>query len=205
MRDKHGVAYKPKQRNSNNRERRCKVLIVAEGKNKTETKYFRELKREYNLNLSFVSGDYTDPVNMVNALIKEVDNDYGDIGFCLIDSDFAVGKNEQIARADKMAAKCKVNVIVSSPCFEIWLLCHFNASTKQYRNFEEVFSALRKELPGYTKNADGVFSATKDKLKDAMQNAQKLRENCERNGYSRHTVEFLPSTEVDVMLKQFIK
>lgn len=202
---KYKRGYDPKPRNTGSRERRRRVLIVAEGKNKTETKYFNDLRRAYGLNLSFVSGNYTDPVNMVHALKSRLDSDYGDIGVCLIDSDFKESKNIQIARADKIAAENGMEVIVSSPCFEIWFLCHYSASTRQYCSVEEIITELRKYLPGYEKNADGVFAATSGRIGEAIRNAQTLRESCERNGYRPHTVEFSPSTDVDKLVKQLIK
>ena len=61
-------AYKRKQRNAEDRKRRAIVFLIAEGKNKTETLYFKAFGHDLNRNVRFAPGDYTDPVNMVSTL-----------------------------------------------------------------------------------------------------------------------------------------
>lgn len=80
-------------------------------------------------------GGSTDPVNMVLELLSECkdmgfDPKAGDTGYCVLDSDFVASKNKQIALADKIARDNALSLIVSSPCFEIWYLCHYDYSTK---------------------------------------------------------------------------
>jgi len=62
--------YEPRSKNRSNRERKSIIVIVAEGKNKTETQYFRDLAKKVNTIVKFVPSNYTDPVNMVNSLKK---------------------------------------------------------------------------------------------------------------------------------------
>lgn len=198
--------YAAKQRNAFTRKRKPIILLATEGKNKTEEQYFRDFARQFDRTVRFVSGDYTDPVNMVRVLIQkyhedEMSPDYGDKGYCLVDSDFVQSKNEQIACADKMAAQNNCEVLVSSPCFEIWFLCHYGATTKHFRTNREVLDEVRKKYTGYEKNMPGMFEATKDKLQDAIRNAEILRNRCEKNGYKFHTVEFLPSTEIYLLAR----
>lgn len=201
--------YHPKVRNSYVRKRRNTILIVAEGKNKTETLYLRDFAREYGQALSFVSGNYTDPVNMVNTLIKdyksrELSVEDGDVGYCLIDADFDSSKDVKISSVDRIASKHKVRVLISAPCFEVWYLCHYGAFAKKYNSNEEVISELRKHCSNYEKNAAGMFAATKDMLFEAVENAGKLRCICERNGMVTHTTAYSPSTEIDELAKCII-
>lgn len=84
--------YKRKERNSFRRARRPIIFLVAEGKNKTETLYFRDFGQDVNRIIKFAPGNHTDPVNMVNELesyIAENDfsQDLGDKSYCLIDAD----------------------------------------------------------------------------------------------------------------------
>ena len=62
----------------------------------------------------------------------------GDMGFCLVDYDCQSSKDEAILKADKFAGKIagkkNLKLLVSNPCFELWYLCHFIKSTKQYNS-----------------------------------------------------------------------
>lgn len=200
--------YRAKVRNAHNRKRRPVILVMAEGRNKTETMYFNDLRRECGQPIRFVSRHYTDPVKMVEALLEEYEKqelsfELGDMGYCLLDSDCDPAKNSQIAKADRIAAAGDtVKVLVSSPCFEIWFLCHFTASAKKYGSNEAVLVELRKYIKDYQKNTQNMFAQTKSLLPMAIHNAQILRDICERNGYAYHTVAYSPSTEIDVLVKK---
>ena len=135
------TGYQPKIRNSYRRQRKSVVLLATEGKNKTEVQYFKSF-RSANHVVRFAPGNYTDPVNMVRTLKKEygeleLTTDLGDAAFCLVDSDVDPAKDKQLEKADAEAGDT-VTVLVSSPCFEIWYLCHFFASTRQYISNNEV-------------------------------------------------------------------
>lgn len=69
--------YKRKKRNSFRRARKPIVFLAAEGKNKTETLYFRDLRQDVNCIFRFAPGNHTAPVNMVNELKYFLDeNDF---------------------------------------------------------------------------------------------------------------------------------
>lgn len=207
MRKKAG--YQPKKRNAHSRERRSVILLATEGKNQTETQYFRDFSGEFNKIVRFVPGNYTDPVNMVQALIQTYRKNChaadGDIGYCLIDSDFAPAKDEKIATADQLAAKQDaIRVLVSSPCFEVWFLCHYHASARKYASNQEVIKELQKYHPGYTKSTERMFEQTKNKLISAISNAEQLWKACQRRGEQPHTVAFAPSTEISELVQKLM-
>lgn len=127
--------YQPKPRNTNQRERKKVILLMAEGENKTETFYFKGLSNSSYV-MQFAPGNYTDPVNMVNALRRTFDDlgldaTAGDVAYCLVDSDLDPKKDKQIACADAKAGD-GIKMIVSCPCFEIWYVCHYTKSTRQF-------------------------------------------------------------------------
>lgn len=63
--------------------------------------------------------------------------------------------------------------IASIPCFELWLLLHYeDIQAPIHRN--EVMDLLKQHLPGYDKGAGGAFATTRDRLKTATQRAQSL-------------------------------
>lgn len=195
--------YEPKQRNSNRRIRKSIIVISSEGKNKTETYYFRKFNSN-KVKIHFASGNETDPVKMVKALKREckeldIQSDWGDRAYCLVDSDVNAQKNEQIAEADKIAAKyekCDMEVIVSGPCFEEWFICHRLYSTKQYNSNEELLEAIEKMIPGYSKDREDLYELLLDSQDQAIQNAKRLEQHNMDSGRRIHTADFQPSTEV---------
>ena len=200
--------YQPKPRNTNQRERKKVILLMAEGENKTETFYFKGLSNSSYV-MQFAPGNYTDPVNMVNALRRTFDDlgldaTAGDVSYCLVDSDLDPKKDKQIACADAKAGD-GIKMIVSCPCFEIWYLCHYTKSTRQYASNKEVIGVLKKYLPEYNKSMSNMRSVLKGKSEEAIKNAKELEKHCQELKLKPHSVEFQPSTEVYKILSQFLK
>lgn len=201
--------YKRKERNSFRRKRRPIIFLIAEGKNKTETLYFRDLGQSVNRIVRFAPGNYTDPVNMVNELKGFLaENDFseelGDKAYCLIDADVNPTKNEQITKAEEIAKRSGIEIVLSVPCFEIWFLCHYIFSTKQYTSSAEVVSELQKYVPGYGKNTVGMYENTRTLTKIALENAARLEKFCEKSGYKVRTTEYMPSTDVYRIVEELL-
>ena len=84
------------------RKRKSKILIALEGKNKTEKIYFSNFedgKKSYNI--SYAKGNNTDPLKLVEMLIKEIENmgldlQDDDIAYCIFDTDTNPDKNKII-------------------------------------------------------------------------------------------------------------
>ena len=193
------TGYQPKARNSYQRNRKSIILLATEGKNKTETHYFKSIP-SLRFVIRFAPGNYTDPINMMHALKKEYDEleleaELGDAAFCLVDSDVDPAKNWQLEKADDEAAD-GINLVVSSPCFEIWYLCHYSASTRQYGSNDEVLRALKQHIPEYKKEMTGIRDIIWNRTTAAIQNAKMLERQCFEKGIKLHTVAFTPSTEV---------
>lgn len=169
-----------KKRGSANRKAKPVYLIIAEGKNKTETLYFsnyQEQGRSYSIR--FVkAGSKTDAESLYKALSakwKEMDlsEDNGDRGFIVLDIDNDPLKAEKITELIQSNANRAICFVASNPTFEIWFLLHFRYTTKEYPNGDAVIDDLKKYIPDYEKNKD-VFGLSHDKLLDALRNADKL-------------------------------
>lgn len=204
------AAYRRKERNSRKRKRKPIVFLCAEGRNKTETLYFKAFGQDVNRIVRFSPGNYTDPVNMVQCLSKYMaENDFspdlGDKAFCLIDADISVSKDAQIAKAIKLAQKENIQVIVSAPCFEYWYLCHFGMFGKKYLSNSELLSDIQHYVPQYQKNAPDMYEILKGRLLDAIQNAQAMEKRHLKDGETLHTVSFYPSTEVYYVVQELNK
>lgn len=201
--------YTPKKRNSNSRKRKKVIFIATEGKNKTERLYFKKFNSD-KVQMRFAKGGSTDPVNMVSELLSECkdmgfDPEAGDMAYCVIDSDFSINKNNQMALADKKAKKNDLSLIVSSPCFEIWYLCHYEYSTKVFGSNEEVIDELKKRMPQYDKNKEDMYEILLQMKDNAVENAKKLEKYNLQSGKKLHTVEFMPSTEVYRIIETIVK
>ena len=88
--------YKPRGRNRNTKSRNPLIIIACEGKNKTEENYFKNYNSRKCI-IRFSKGNSTDPVGIVNDLIKfinaEVGRESGDKYYAVFDTD--VNKNLQ--------------------------------------------------------------------------------------------------------------
>ncbi|QBS42196.1 RloB family protein [Nocardia sp. CS682] len=148
------------------REPRTLILIVSA--KKTEPAYFSGLNRHlanpaYKLT---VVGRHEDPSRLVRFASK-----YGS-GFnhvwCVADVD-----EFDIAATTKLAHTSNVSLAVSNPCFEYWLLLHFeHCRAPMKRCGEDVTPRLRKHLPSYEKQ-DLDFGDFAEKLDDALRRAKR--------------------------------
>lgn len=193
-------AYKRKQRNAEDRKRRPIAFLIAEGKNKTETLYFKAFGHDMNRNVRFAPGDYTDPVNMVSTLKNFMaDNDFspelGDKAYCLIDADIDAVKNAQLDKAAKLAEKSNIQIVVSAPSFEYWFICHFTFTGKKYTSNSELLADLEVYVPGYKKSAFRMYDLLKSKVSTATKNARMIEKKLLADGEKIHTVSFTPSSE----------
>ena len=96
--------FPEKERNSRSRRLNRLILFAAEGHNKTETIYLKELVHDlggFTLHKSRDSS--TDPIRMVNGLIAAMDeygfsSEDGDLAFCFIDLDISHDKETQLKK-----------------------------------------------------------------------------------------------------------
>jgi len=201
-------AYKAKKRNSGNRKRRRIILLATEGKNKTEVNYFRSFANK-DYNFVFARGNETDPVRMSKHLIEDyayhdLDKDLGDLAFCVIDGDLSSEKEKQIYEAEQIIKRIG-KVIVSNPCIEVWFLCHYINSTKQYSSNNEVIQRLKVYIPNYTKNMLEIGEILSDKVGIAVKNAKCLEEYNYNDQRELHKCHFQPSSEVYKIIEMITK
>lgn len=190
-------AYSKKKRNTNRKIPKRIMLFAVEGGflNKTEKQYFERFESDYFV-VKFVKKSSSDPEGMVKGLLKEykemkLSSKRGDIGFSLVDTDFNSTKDVQLYCADKIVSKYDyLHQIVSSPIFEIWYLTHFDFSTKQYNNQEELINILKTYIKDYSKNKQDVYDILVNKTDIAVNNCKKLYQYNMSNKKKPHTVDF---------------
>ena len=139
------------------------IVLICEGRNKTETKYFNHfIKRENPYNLRIVPSEATDPKNMAKKARQviddmQLDNRLGDRVFCLVDLDLSDSQFQKVEDEKKRTKKkCQVEFILSNPCFEVWLLYYFTKYPKPEISSQKVKEQLKKYVPQYTESYDIV-------------------------------------------------
>ncbi len=165
-----------------------RILILCEGA-RTEPAYFSWLKHDRRLTSVVVRGPRARPLGPPELLKRardELRNDPGwDEIYCVLDHDgrdSAVGKLEAgLAAINRKRASTQVEMTLSDPCFELWLLLHFEFSDRPYTSLrggrsacQNVIEQLQRHIPEYRKNTTGYLKLVKDRVEKALANAEQL-------------------------------
>ncbi|MEU2668855.1 RloB family protein [Streptomyces sp. NPDC007164] len=136
-------------KSKNRRIEHAKILVAAEGVN-TEPQYFEKFSALIKAKaVRVVSikpvGVGRDPLSVVNEAIRLRDlegksGDPFDAVWCVVDVD----EHASLERACIEAGRAGIETAVSSPCFEIWLLWHFENRTS-WVNASTLSKLLRKK------------------------------------------------------------
>lgn len=112
--------------------------------------------------------------------------------WCVFDRDH----HANIDQALDMAKANSIKIALSTPCFEVWLLLHFDSSTRPYTDCAEVIRHLNNHLQSrYDKSAmpmEELFPV----LDTVMTHARRLRAHNEASA----TVN--PWTDVDKLIEE---
>ncbi len=180
------------ERTSGNRRTYDRVLIVSEG-SKTEPAYFEEIRQEHKLSGTYVvirSGDGTAPKSVVayaEKLFKEGDRRNRiapkafDAVYAVFDRDDHESYFEALTKMEALDEKLKndekklvrFHAVPSVPCFELWLLLHFESITAAFHR-DEIYKKLAKHWNDYEKGARGTYANTKAQLAIATERAGAL-------------------------------
>jgi len=166
------------------------ALIVCEGE-KTEPIYVEGLVRYLGIHPANVrvvrGGGKTDPVGVVQRTHEffRANNDYDRV-FALVDGDQgSIDRARELAQRRLRSATGKslsVDLIVSRPCFELWLLLHLTYTDQPFRSCDEVTRLLQDRVPTYDKSNREVLETLCDHLNDAIGNSMALEEANKRSG-----------------------
>lgn len=180
---------KPLRRAADVDEPRRTVLVFCEG-TKTEPEYLRALKRERvvrevaSVEIRVASRDSgSKPLSLVTAAVKARDpstrgeREVDEI-WCLYDVEWP--KNHpHLREAAELAKRHDVSVAISNPCFELWLILHFEDQTAWLDT--DAATRLRRRYDGSEgKGLDGpTYMARRV---EASRRARSLKERHEGNG-----------------------
>lgn len=186
-----------------------KVIVVGlEGnkRNKTEKVYLQELlRKQKEYSIVYADGNQTDALSIVNSIIKKCRDlkisKKDRLAFCVIDTDNDMSKKEIITRASQKAKMNNIQMVVSTPCIEYWILLHYKCTSKHFFNVDELITEIRKYNPKYTKNLSNF-----DFNVQLINNAIKNNEICQKNLDGCSDIIFHnPYTDFDNLVKLLLK
>lgn len=181
------------ERRQNRRASYDRILIVSEG-SRTEPNYFKEIRAEYRLhsaNVEVQPGALgTEPIQVVEyarELFEKGDPRKGirprvfEQVYAVFDRDDHRTFHEALSRAATLDGKLKNDLkqpvrfvaTPSRPCFEFWLLLHFE-DIHHLMSRDEVLRRLKRHIREYEKGSGQAFAATKANLPIAIARARAL-------------------------------
>lgn len=184
------------------------ILIVVEGE-QTEKNYFFGLSRRREVRAHFsirvkVSGGGT-PSDIVQYEIDHRDERYDEV-WCVLDVE---GRNRRklAAEAVELAENSDIALCLSNPCFEVWLLSHFERKAGAFTKCDRVIDQLNKQWmknwnQRYRKNDGGLYERVSDLTETAIGNARWVRE--QHHGLEKNTADCNSSTDVYKLVEYLI-
>ena len=122
-----------------------RILIVCEGE-VTEKRYFERLRHEERIQITLEVVGGMEPKTTVECARARKNDGFDEI-WCVFDVD----RHPYIREATEQAKANKFGIAISNPCFELWVLLHFDDHTA-YIDRGKLQSKCREHLPGYKKD-----------------------------------------------------
>lgn len=170
-------------RSPKNIDQRHVVAVLTEGK-VTEPEYVKILKSIYReVNIKIINRGKGSPKTLVNKAINyqsKLDNsnpDYDEI-WCIFDVD----EHRDIEGAIQESRDSGINIAISNPCFELWLVWHYQDQTGSIHR--HAIQSRAKKL-GITDGKKITAKAQKellDRYNDAKTRAKELESKHEGDG-----------------------
>lgn len=181
------------------------MWIFCEGE-KTEIHYFKHLRSDLRIQKLQIKVNYSDDKNALgivnyalNSLNRRRDYLPGDIIACVFDRD--QNSPEELERAKKLASQKGIEIIFSNPCFEFWILSHFECYKRSLEK-EVLKSKLISSLGQYNKNDPLLYEKTKDHISDAIKFSKEVISMHENDGVEIISRDSNPSTLVHQLIEQ---
>ena len=166
---------------------RTRVLLVTEGL--TEQNYFDGLKRE-----DVVAARFAITVHRVGrgheAVVQkaiqlqtqaaERSEEYDEV-WCVADTEARVGDNRALMASLNTAQASGLTLLFSNPSFEVWLLAHFQRTSRSFQSAQAVIDELNKSWLGefgcnYAKNDEDIYRRLSSRTDTAISNAKSVHQ-----------------------------
>ena len=111
--------------------------------------------------------------------------------YCAFDRDghesFARAREKISALASRKKKPLPIEEAVSIPCFEIWVLLHFERRDAPFERCADVIDRVRIHLPDYEKADEIIAKQLVDSVEAAIDNADWLEARAANNDYNPYT------------------
>lgn len=184
---------------------RSVTLIVCEGE--TEQEYFEAARIHYQLSATEVivaeNTVGSAPKSVVQCAEKKCAERGGyDKVFCVMDRDGHESFDQARATINALAGRKRkplpIEESVSIPCFEVWVLLHFERADPPFNRCIDVIERIRNQhMPNYEKANRAVIQQLMQRIDDAVSNAQWLEARATANNHN-------PFTSVHKVVQHFI-
>jgi len=145
LKRERGRSGKPLKRTAESRRELRTILVFCEGKN-TEPDYVGGLKRlpqvQENTALNIeIHPDQGAPLTLVEMAVRRIDDPEVDECWCLFDVEWPQN-HPNLDAALTLADANGIRLAISNPCFEVWLILHYQDHTR-FENTSAVEKASR--------------------------------------------------------------
>jgi len=136
-------------------------------------------------------------MSIVRCAEQQLDKKKYDCVYCVFDRNGHVNYHQALHRISQLT---KIEAITSVPCFEIWVLLHFNYSAAPFTAVgadsacARVIKEVRKHLPMYDKGYNLLFDELENNVDQAIKHATSLDAHNSKVGVTN------PSTRVHVLV-----
>jgi hypothetical protein len=170
-----------------------RILIVTEG-SKTEPLYFEDIRKQKRISSAHIEVVHsplgTQPRQVVeSAEAKFKETKAFEHVYAVFDRDDHPTYADALARARQLDNMLKNDerkavrfyAVPSVPCFELWLLLHFQ-DVHAFNHRTEVMAKLAQRIAGYTKGKTGIYALTEPQVDAAAARAVQLRGRFQPDG-----------------------
>lgn len=137
-----------------------RIAVVGDGV--TEKIYFEQLKELERIkdvvikpelpSKSSKGSSYKKAINTAKSLVEEGYNHV----YCLIDFDTVLSENKLVDFTQELKGinSKEITVYINNPCFETWVLVHYEKTGKIFADCDTVGKVITKHLKDYCKNQE---------------------------------------------------
>lgn len=159
---------------SPNKRMRKIALVICEGE--TEVGYLNLIKKWYKFPVRIVS--HIEGTRITQALVDRHTRELKISSYDKVDSFLMYDMDVPVINEKLMS--CKAELLLSNPCFEIWLLLHAN-DQRSALSTEAVIKELKRSAPVWSNYNKSVYTDTQKTflrvhLQDAINRAKSLKE-----------------------------
>ncbi len=194
------------------RHKRLRTKYTVLGDGLTEQYYLKHLKAIKGYKYSIYPSLF-DAITIESAETKIDELLSGGCDLIVYFTDFdtiitQVKEDKFVALKKKYADIPEVLICESMPCFEFWLVLHFNKTTREFRSAGEVAHELRKFMTRFRKRKNFLEKSgwveelcSEDRLETAIKNATEILDQKENHDTGKH----FPFTRVHSGIEVFEK